>query len=138
MRVEKKLLALLGAIIVPCVLPDQLRGANILNDPGFEDNPVGTNVHPVSGWQWYGQTFNTVTESDGHAHSGTNYFKVFGGFTASDNYNGLFQDVACTPGSVYSADGWAFSLAADGGGIHGQDQIWLEVTFRDSSSNTLA
>jgi beta-glucanase (GH16 family) len=113
-------------------------GANVLNNPGFEQNPVGTDVHPIAGWQWYGQTWNTFTESDGKARTGSNYFKVFGSFTGSDNYNGIYQDVAASPGSPFSAEGWAFSLAADGGGIHGQGQFWLEVSFRDFGLNPLA
>ena len=112
------------------------RAANLLLDPGFEDNPPGADVHPISGWQSYGA--NNFTESDGHAHTGANYYKVYGQFTASDNYTGLYQDNPATPGNTYSADGWAFSLSSDGGGIHGQDQIWLEVTFRDAALNTVA
>jgi beta-glucanase (GH16 family) len=110
--------------------------ANLLQDPGFEDNPIGTNIHPISGWQSYGA--NNFTESDGRARSGTNYYKVYGQFTMSDNYTGLYQDNPATPGNTYSAGGWAFSLSSDGGGIHGQDQIWLEVTFRDVALNTVA
>ena len=34
------------------------------------------------------------------------------------------------------ADGWAFSLSTDR--INGQDQFWLEVTFRDAGMNALA
>ena len=98
--------------------------ANLLVNPGFE-------VNALSGWQSYGA--NNYTETDGNARSGTNYYKVYGQFTGSDNYTGLYQEIAATPGNTYSADGWAFSLAADGGGIHGQDQIWLEVTFRDAA-----
>jgi len=30
------------------------------------------------------------------------------------------------------------AVAGDGGGIHGQDQIWLEVSFRDAALNTVA
>src|SRR5262252_1113020 len=126
-------------ICLLCLLsPSLLFAGNVLTNPGFESNPVGTDVHPVVGWQWYGQAFNTLTESDGQARSGTNYFKVFGGFTGGVNYTGIYQALAWVPGNTYSADGWVFSLAADGGGLHGQDQVWLEVTFRDASLNTLA
>ncbi len=111
------------------------QAANLLTDSGFEDNPLGT-IQPSSGWQTYGA--NNYTESDGHARSGTNYYKVYGGFTSSDNYTGIYQDNTATPGSVYSGDGWAYSLSTDGGGIHGQDQIWLEVTFRDAALDPLA
>jgi beta-glucanase (GH16 family) len=103
--------------------------ANLLVNPGFE-------INAFSGWQSYGANNYTVT--DAHARSGTNYYKVYGGFTGGDNYTGIFQDNSATPGNTYSADGWAFSLSTDGGGIHGQDQVWLEVTFRDVALNTVA
>ena len=132
---------LLGVMLLPLGLLSgrSAQAGNALADPGFEDNPPGTNIHPVMGWQWYGETSNTVTETDpAHAHSGSNYFKVFGGFTGSDNWNGIYQDVFCAAGAVYQADAWAFSLSTDGGGIHGQDQFWVEVTFRDTLGNALA
>jgi beta-glucanase (GH16 family) len=122
------------AISVVAIVPSY--GANVLQDPGFEDNPIGADMHPISAWQSYGA--NNFTESDGRARSGTNYYKVYGQFAGSDNYTGLYQDNPATPGTTYSADGWGYSLSADGGGIHGQDQIWLEVTFRDAALNTIA
>lgn len=103
--------------------------ANLLVNPGFENNGL-------SGWQTYGA--NNYPETDAHARSGTNYYKVYGQFTTSDNYTGLYQDNPATPGNTYSADGWAYSLSTDGGGIHGQDQFWLEVSFRDAVLNTVA
>jgi beta-glucanase (GH16 family) len=109
-----------------CALAD---AANLLVNPGFE-------INAFSGWQSYGA--NNYTETGGNAFDGTNYYKAYGGFTGSDNYTGLYQDTPATPGNTYSADGWAFSLSSDGGGIHGQDQIWLEVSFRDVSLNTVA
>jgi len=102
--------------------------ANLLVNPGFEN--------ALSGWQSYGA--NNYPETDAHARTGTNYYKVYGQFTGTDNYTGLFQDNPATPGSTYSGDGWAFSLSTDGGGIHGQDQLWLEVSFRDAALNTVA
>src|SRR5690349_9183150 len=102
---------------------------NLLLNPGFE-------INAFSGWQTYGA--NNYTETGSHARSGTNYYKVYGQFTASDNYTGINQDNPATPGSTYSADGWAFSLLADGGGIHGQDQVWIEVSFRDAALNTIS
>lgn len=63
---------------------------------------------------------------------------MFGQFTGATNYSGVYQDNPCEPGDVYSADGWAYTLGSDGGGIHGQDAIWLEVSFRDASDNALA
>lgn len=109
---------------------------NSLANPGFEDSVSGTDVHPSASWQSYGQ--NDFSETDSaHAHTGSNYFKVYGAFTGSDNFNGVFQDVFCGSGAVFEAEGWSFSLSSDGGGIHGEDQIWLEVTFRDARGNPL-
>ena len=103
--------------LAQCILGfSSTQAANLLQNPGFENNAL-------SGWQTYGA--NNYTVSDAHARSGTNYYKVYGQFTASDNYTGLYQDNPATPGNTYSADGWAFSLSTDGGGIHGQDQFWL-------------
>lgn len=113
-----------------------LSAANVLTSPGFEANPAGTN-QPVYGWQSYGNTIGNVSAPNGaSAHSGGIFLKVYGQFTAADNWSGVFQDVPSGPGAIYAADGWAFSLSSDA--IRGQDQFWLEVTFRDQSANTLA
>jgi beta-glucanase (GH16 family) len=114
------------------------RAGNILNNPGFEADPAGQSQTIVN-WTWYGASSgNTLNETGAPARSGTNYFKVFGQFTTSTNYSGVYQDSASAAGAVYSADGWAYSASSDGGGIHGQDMTWLEVTFRDVSNNVLA
>lgn len=107
--------------------------ANVLSSAGFESNPAGTN-QPVYGWQSYGA--NVYSQNGASAHSGNTYLKVYGQFTGADNYSGVYQDVSSGPGAVYSADGWAFSASGDA--IRGQDQFWLEVTFRDQFANTLA
>jgi beta-glucanase (GH16 family) len=101
--------------------------ANVLTNPGFETALIGWSPY---GPNSYSQTNSTV------AHGGSNYFKVYGNFSAADNWAGVFQDLPSGQGAVYSADGWAYSLASDA--IHGQDQFWLEVTFRDIAANTLA
>jgi beta-glucanase (GH16 family) len=110
-----------------------LHAGNVLNSPGFEANPAGTN-QPIYGWQSYGA--NVYAQNGAPVQTGSTYLKVYGGFTGADNYSGVFQDAASGPGAVYSADGWAFSASGDA--IRGQDQFWFEVTFRDQSANTLA
>jgi beta-glucanase (GH16 family) len=114
------------------------RGANVLSNAGFEEGPSGTDVHPIAGWQWYGADWDTFTETDpAHAHSGNAYFKVFGScFCGNHNYAGIFQDITCASGTIYTANGWGFSRLTDA--IHGQDELWIEVTFRDASSNAIA
>lgn len=103
---------------------------NILSNPGFESGSL-------SGWNTFGPN-NSVLNTGGYAHSGSYYYKVYGQFNGSYNFTGIYQDNAATPGNTYNADGWTYSLGSDGGGIHGQDLIWIEVSFRDSSYNTLA
>ena len=84
--------------------------ANILVNPGFESN--------LTSWQTYGA--NNYVLTDGHAHTGSGYYKVYGQFNGNENLTGLYQNISAAPGNVYTADGWGFSLSADGGGIHGQ------------------
>jgi beta-glucanase (GH16 family) len=103
---------------------------NILDNPGFESGNY-------SGWITNGPN-SSVLSTIGYAHGGSFFYKVYGRSNSSYNYAGINQDLPAAPGSTYSADGWTFSLGSDGGGIHGQDLIWIEVSFRDSSNNTLA
>lgn len=108
----------------------EARAANVLNNPGFE-------TPGLAGWTTFGPN-NYSENTAGIAHGGTNFYKVYGAFNGAQNYTGIYQDNLSAPGAVYSADGWAYTLGSDGGGIHGQDAIWLEVSFRDTSYNALA
>jgi beta-glucanase (GH16 family) len=104
--------------------------ADVLTNPGFE-------MPGLAGWITFGP--NNYSENTlGIAHGGTNFCKIYGSFIGAQNYTGIYQDNLSAPGAIYSADGWAFTLGSDGGGIHGQDAIWLEVSFRDASYNALA
>ena len=106
---------------------------NILANPGFE-------AGSLAGWTNYGNSIGNASVQSGasQSHSGTYYFKSYGQFIAATNYSGIYQDNLSAPSNTYTADGWAFSLGSDGGGIHGQDAIWVEVSFRDASYNALA
>lgn len=108
----------------------EARAANVLTNPGFETTGL-------AGWTTFGPN-NYSENTAGIAHGGANYYKVYGQFNSTSNYTGIYQDIPSAPGAIYSADGWAYTLGSDGGGIHGQDAIWLEVSFRDSSYNALA
>ncbi len=126
------LLAAASLAVVP-----GLDAANVLTNPSFENDPSGESQN-ILAWTWYGQSWgNTFNETDaGTAHAGSNYFKVFQGFTGSVNYNGIYQDTISGPGATYSAGGWAYTLSSDS--IAGQNQAWLEISFRDASANVLA
>jgi beta-glucanase (GH16 family) len=115
-------------IIIAAVLP--ITGSaqtNLLANSGFESGNL-------NGWTTFGA--NNYVLSGGYAHSGTYYYKVYGNFTGSQNYTGIYQDIPAAPDDTYSADGWGYSLSSDA--INGNDQVWIEVSFRDSSYNTLA
>src|SRR5260370_14079677 len=104
--------------------------ANALTNPGFE-------TPGLAGWMTFGPN-NHSENTAGIAHGGVNFYKVYGAFIGAQNYTGIYQDNLSAPGAIYSADGWAYTLGSDGGGIHGQDATWIEVSFRDSSYNALA
>ena len=108
----------------------EARAANVLANPGFE-------TAGLAGWTTFGPN-NSSENTAGIAHGGVNFYKVYGAFSGAQNYTGIYQDNPSVPGAVYSADGWAYTLGSDGGGIHGQDATWLEVSFRDASYNALA
>jgi beta-glucanase (GH16 family) len=101
---------------------------NLLANPGFESGNLSV-------WSTFGA--NNYVES-GAAYSGTYYYKVYGNYPspASQNYTGIYQIMNSAPGAIYSANGWAYSLSSDN--IKGEDQVWIEVSFRDSSYNALA
>ena len=110
----------------------EVRAANVLTNPGFE-------TADLTGWTTFGNSIGNVSvEAIANAHSGANYLKTYGQFIGAQNYSGIYQDNPSAPGAIYSADGWAYTDFSDGNGIHGQDAIWLEVSFRDASFNALA
>ena len=115
-------------LIAGLISAKQVFAANILGNPGFE-------FGSLSGWSTFGPN-NYVLSGASVAHSGTYYYKVYGQFNTSYNYTGIYQDIPSAPSNTYSADGWAYTLSSDK--IHGQDLIWLEVSFRDASYNALA
>jgi beta-glucanase (GH16 family) len=119
-----------GAALVVFLFAGEIHAANILANPGFESGSL-------SSWTTFGAN-NSIQSGGSGAHGGTSYYKVYGQFIAATNYTGSYQDIPSAPSNPYTADGWAYTLYSDGGGIHGKDTIWLEVSFRDASFNALA
>lgn len=113
---------------ISIVFAGQTEAANVLSNPGFETGNLG-------GWTTYG-TDTSVINNPAIAHSGNDYFKVYQAFNSQVNYNGIYQDNVSGPGTVYSADGWAYTLSSDV--LAGQNQAWIEVSFRNISGNVLA
>jgi beta-glucanase (GH16 family) len=109
-----------------------MRAQNILTNAGFE-------AGSLSGWTTYGNSIGNVSvQSGASAHSGTYYLKTYGQFINAQNYSGVYQENLSAPSNTYLADGWTYTASSDGGGIHGKDAIWVEVSFRDASDNALA
>jgi beta-glucanase (GH16 family) len=100
---------------------------NVLLNPGFEAGIAFTN------WSTYGP--NNYNETS-PVHSGSNSYKAYGNFSGATNFACIYQDIVSAPGAIYSANGWLNSQSGDK--INGNDQAWIEVSFRDSSYNTLA
>jgi beta-glucanase (GH16 family) len=123
-----------GAICFILAAAAPLRAGNLLTNPGFELDPTGQTT-TMPGWNSYGGNAYSETSAT-VAHGGTNYFKVYQAFTSQVNYTGVYQDYISAPGAVYSADGWAYTLASDK--LAGQNVAWIEVTFRDANANILA
>jgi beta-glucanase (GH16 family) len=120
--------------VICLALAASLHAATLLENPGFElDHGGGTTSLP--GWQSFGP--NTYGETNTLlAHSGTNYLKVYQAFTGVANQAGVYQDYISGPGTIYVADGWAYTAASDA--LAGQNTAWIEVTFRDATANVLA
>jgi beta-glucanase (GH16 family) len=123
------------ALAVGLLFAIEVRAANVLTNPGFE-------TADLTGWTTFGNSIGNVSVQSGAsvAHSGTCYLKTYGQFPnpVAQNYTGIYEDNPSAAGAIYAADGWAYTDFSDGNGIHGQDAIWLEVSFRDASFNALA
>jgi beta-glucanase (GH16 family) len=124
-------IAALAAIFFLPVSSWAAPATEILTNPSFEmDSGVS-----VVGWNTYGSNVYSVS-SPVQAHGGDTCLKVYQQFSESVNYSGVFQDNLSGAGTKYSAMGWAFILPSDV--LAGQNQAWVEVTFRDARANILA
>ncbi len=112
---------------------------NVLTNPGFEAGGTGGAGTPIPGWTGY---YNYAIESTNAlvyqstsnvlVHGGIQTMKVWGGFQGGDTYCGAYQDVPAASDSVWSGDIWVLSHVDDR--LSGQNQVWLEVSFRNSAS----
>ncbi len=120
---------------------------NILVNPGFEaDGNHGVGA-PITGW-----TFVPIDHAgqggfwinvDQYAHSGANYYKVWGQYNGIPNTNTVYQEKPSLPSSTYTADAWIATWDAPGHTDYiwqsdTLDTAWAEVSFRDAGGNILA
>jgi beta-glucanase (GH16 family) len=115
--------------IMVLIFAGETRAQNILSNTNF-----GTGN--LDGWTEFGA--NNYIETGSAALTGNYYYKVYGAFVGATNFTGIYQEIPSAPGDTYSANGWAYSLSSDGGGIHGDDSIWIEVIFQNASGIALA
>jgi beta-glucanase (GH16 family) len=127
-------LALLVSALVGLGSATVGHAANLLSNPGFEFDPSSQN-QTFPGWQRYGGP-NVYNKSDATAQGGTNYLKVYQDFIGSVNFSGLYQDYISGPGATYTADAWANTASTDT--LAGQNNAWIEITFRDAGADILA
>lgn len=107
--------------------------ANILTNPGFEAD-ARAQSQSLLAWTRFGA--NSYNETGITAHSGANYLKVYQAFNGVVNSNGVYEDILSGPAGVYTAEGWADTASSDL--IAGQNQAWVEVSFRNNAGQALA
>lgn len=111
---------------------DPIAAANLVQNPGFENSL--TSPSP-----WLGFNGNTVvtvtnvyagTDIPIKTHGGTNCLMVY-----NNGYSGVYQDVPCTPGTVWKAACWMLATTNDldsWAGI-GDGAVWMEVAFHGAA-----
>ena len=114
------------------------QAANILINPGFEADGGHNASSGTAGWSANGNDcWAEINPSV--AHSGNNYYKVWGAFNGAPNIQSFWQDKPCLPTAVFKADGWFYTLSTDNvWSGDGANYSWIEVSFRDASENILA
>ncbi|MGJ8698087.1 MAG: glycoside hydrolase family 16 protein [Verrucomicrobiaceae bacterium] len=117
-----------------------------IENPGFESNQLSP---------WVGYSQGGANDLGGYLESAANTYynggnpggdpvqtrsgdyviKVFGDFSGAENYNGFHQTRPASPGSRWTANGWALSHPQDL--LTGTNSAWLEVSFRDSNNDII-
>ena len=130
-----------------CLLlcPIAVQAANVLANPSMESGLSAEWIcYGRTGQEgWYSYALASVPDP---TVTGNNSFKVYAGWNGDPNFNGTYQEVACLPTSVFTADGWFRTKTGDQiSGTYGAGEVadsgnicWIEVTFRDAGNNVLA
>lgn len=99
-------------------------GANLLNNPSFETGDF-------TGWSTFGQGWR-ISSWPGDQYHGT-YGAVDDVLPGHvDEWRGLFQNIAATPGVQYTLSGYIRAVGVS------RTASWLEIQFLDSGNNVLA
>lgn len=95
----------LGALVAASAF-----GQELTVNGGFE---AGTTT-PPAGWSGTVGSISGINGGGGSAHSGTNWYDM--GATSATGQTDLFQDIATTVGTTYTASVWAFNEDPTSGG----------------------
>ena len=120
------------------VIPLAQAITNLLVDPSFESDTWAASS--TAGWvNFNGAVFQNVnddyydTATPISVLNGTNEVQVYP--TGAGSYNGFYQDVPATPGTVYTASANFYTSSLDQ--ISGGNLCFLELQFRDTYGNVL-
>ena len=140
-RMLHRLRALLLAGSAVFAAAPALEAANVLNNPGMESGTTGwTRYKGQPDWDPYAIGTAPLVRT------GNSSFKVYAGWSGDPNYQGQYQDYGAGAGAVFSGSAWFFTpnndrlvgTAGTDGAPDSGNTVWVEVTFRDASSNILA
>jgi hypothetical protein len=129
----------LASILTLLLGASDLRAANLLINPSFEQN----NGHVIpSAWTRFAPPTalgygDYATEGQVTPQAGLLYFKEWGAcYNGTNNAAGIYQDLSSAPGSTYQASGWLYTSTGDRLGA--DCYVWVEVSLLGSSGNLLA
>ena len=123
-----------GSLVSPSatltvLTPEQ--AVNYLLDPGLESGSFSPN--------WSAYNGAGIPLAPVSVHGGTNAGQAYS--NGAGSYNGFYQDVrtddirTVAPGSVFAADGWAYTSGGDP--IAADNTAWIEVHFHDGNGNII-
>ncbi len=118
--------------------------ANVLENPGFENDPTGVNESPWNRFEVTAPgTFGHFASTNDFYYGGGNVNVRDGNWVSYTTYNGaysgIFQDVVASPGQIFTADMWFYNATGDpipGPDVLATNENYLEIQFRAGADPT--
>lgn len=136
-----QLVALMAALFL---CGSTVQAGNVLANASMESGLDSWTCYGRTGQEgWYSYALASVPDP---TVTGNNSFKTYAGWNGDPNFNGAYQDAACLPTSVFTADGQFRTKAGDkiagtygaGAAADAGNMAWIEVKFLDANTNILA